>query len=60
MAGKLERMAVIGAGTMGSGIAQTFASYGTNVQLVDVEEAALDKGVAAIGKSPRAWSKRKS
>jgi 3-hydroxybutyryl-CoA dehydrogenase len=51
VAGKLERMAVIGAGTMGNGIAQTFASYGTNVQLVDVEEAALDRGMAAIGKS---------
>ena len=36
---KLERIAVIGAGTMGNGIAQTFASYETEVQLVDVNEA---------------------
>ena len=48
---KLDRMAVIGAGTMGNGIAQTFASHGTQVQLVDVNEAALEKGMAAIGKS---------
>ena len=50
--GKLyDRIAVVGAGTMGNGIAQTFASYGTEVQLVDVNQAALEKGVAAIGKS---------
>ena len=45
------RVAVIGAGTMGNGIAQTFASYGTEVQLVDVNEQALEKGVATIQKS---------
>jgi len=48
---KLERIAVIGAGTMGNGIAQTFASYGVDVQLVDVNDAALQKGMAAIEKS---------
>ncbi len=46
-----ERIAVVGAGTMGNGIAQTFASYGTEVQLVDVDEAALQRGVAAVEKS---------
>jgi len=51
MAGQLETVAVIGAGTMGNGIAQTFASYGTTVRLVDVDEAALGRGVAAIEKS---------
>jgi 3-hydroxyacyl-CoA dehydrogenase len=30
-----DRVAVVGAGTMGNGIAQTFASYGADVQLVD-------------------------
>ncbi len=48
---KLERIAVIGAGTMGNGIAQTFASYGVDVQLVDVNDAALQKGMGAIEKS---------
>jgi len=44
----LERVAVVGAGTMGNGIAQTFASFGAEVLLVDVHEDGLKKGVAAI------------
>jgi len=43
-----ERVAVIGAGTMGNGIAQTFATFGAEVLLVDVNEDGLKKGVAAI------------
>ncbi len=46
-----ERVAVVGAGTMGNGIAQTFASFGTKVQLVDVNEEALKRGVGTIEKS---------
>ena len=46
-----ERVAVIGAGTMGNGIAQTFATYDTTVQLVDVDEEALKRGLGAIEKS---------
>jgi len=46
-----ERVAVIGAGTMGNGIAQTFASCGSRVALIDVDAAALDRGLATIGKS---------
>ena len=42
---------VIGAGTMGNGIAQTFASFGHDVCLVDVNEPALERGMAAIRKS---------
>ena len=45
------KVAVIGAGTMGNGIAQVFASCGSAVTLVDVDGEALDRGVAAIGKS---------
>jgi 3-hydroxybutyryl-CoA dehydrogenase len=41
-------IAVVGAGTMGNGIAQTFASFGSNVLLVDVNPDGLKKGVAAI------------
>ena len=44
-------VAVVGAGTMGNGIAQTFASYGTEVRLLDVNEAALERGVATVEKS---------
>jgi len=49
--GKFERVAVIGAGTMGNGIAQTFASHGVEVQLVDVSGPALEKGLEAIDRS---------
>ncbi len=43
-----DSVAVIGAGTMGNGIAQTFAAYGARVLLVDVSEDALAKGRKAI------------
>jgi 3-hydroxybutyryl-CoA dehydrogenase len=43
-----ERVAVIGAGTMGNGIAQTFATHGSAVALIDIDAKGLDKGVAAI------------
>jgi len=43
-----ESVAVIGAGTMGNGIAQTFATYGAKVLLVDLSDEALKKGVSAI------------
>jgi len=43
-----EKVAVIGAGTMGNGIAQTFATHGSAVALVDIDAKGLEKGVAAI------------
>jgi 3-hydroxybutyryl-CoA dehydrogenase len=43
-----DSVAVVGAGTMGNGIAQTFAAYGAKVLLVDVSEEALAKGRKAI------------
>jgi 3-hydroxybutyryl-CoA dehydrogenase len=43
-----ERVAVVGAGTMGSGIAQTFAVHGSRVCLIDVDDAALARGLGAI------------
>jgi 3-hydroxybutyryl-CoA dehydrogenase len=42
---------VIGAGTMGNGIAQVFASFGHEVVLMDVDEAILEKATAGIAKS---------
>lgn len=39
---------VVGAGTMGNGIAQTFAMHGFDVRLADVSEDALARGVAAV------------
>ena len=44
----MRRVAVVGAGTMGNGIAHVFAQHGWDVALVDVAAAALEKGVAAI------------
>lgn len=47
----MENVAVIGAGTMGNGIAHTFAQFGYNVALIDIAQASLDKGVATITKN---------
>lgn len=47
----MKNVAVIGAGTMGNGIAHTFAQTGYKVQLIDVSQASLDKGIATIAKN---------
>lgn len=47
----MKNIAVIGAGTMGNGIAHTFAQCGFKVQLIDVNEEALKKGVTTISKN---------
>ena len=44
----MKNVAVIGAGTMGNGIAHTFAQFGTKVRLIDISQASLDKGIATI------------
>jgi 3-hydroxybutyryl-CoA dehydrogenase len=44
----VRRIGVIGAGTMGSGIAQIAATAGLNVTLIDVSDAAVDKGLDAV------------
>ena len=47
----IEQIAVIGAGTMGNGIAQVCALAGYQVLLVDVSDAALERGVSTLGKN---------
>jgi 3-hydroxybutyryl-CoA dehydrogenase len=47
----IQDIAVIGAGTMGRGIAQLAASVNVNVVLIDVDDTAIRKGLAAIGSS---------
>lgn len=47
----MKNVAVIGAGTMGNGIAHTFAQYDYKVQLIDVSQAAIDRGMATIEKN---------
>ena len=47
----MKNVAVIGAGTMGNGIAHTFAQSGFQVQLIDISEASLKKGLDTITKN---------
>ena len=47
----IKTVGIIGAGTMGNGIAQVFAQSGFQVIVQDVAQAALDRGKAAIDKS---------
>ncbi|NQX84648.1 MAG: 3-hydroxybutyryl-CoA dehydrogenase [Flavobacteriaceae bacterium] len=44
----MKNVAVIGAGTMGNGIAHTFAQCDFNVNLIDISAAALEKGIGTI------------
>jgi 3-hydroxybutyryl-CoA dehydrogenase len=48
---QIQRVAVIGAGTMGNGIAHVFARSGFSVVLCDVEQRFLDRGLATITKN---------
>ncbi|MFZ0708178.1 MAG: 3-hydroxybutyryl-CoA dehydrogenase [Candidatus Korobacteraceae bacterium] len=48
---QIKNVGVIGAGTMGNGIAHVFARSGYNVTLVDVEQRFLDRGLGTITKN---------
>jgi 3-hydroxyacyl-CoA dehydrogenase len=48
---KITRVAVVGAGTMGGGIAMTFANAGLPVTVLEARQEALDRGMAAIRKN---------
>lgn len=47
----MKNIAVIGAGTMGNGIAHTFAQSGFKVQLIDINENSLKRGMETITKN---------
>jgi 3-hydroxybutyryl-CoA dehydrogenase len=47
----MNKISVIGSGTMGNGIAHVFAQYGHQVSLIDVQQAALDKALSTISKN---------
>lgn len=47
----MKNIAVIGAGTMGNGIAHTFAQFGHKVNLIDVSKENLQKGLETISKN---------
>ncbi len=47
----MKKIAVIGAGTMGNGIAHVFAQSGYQVNLIDIQQSSLDKAVVTITKN---------
>lgn len=47
----MKNIAVIGSGTMGNGIAHTFAQFGYQVALIDISENALERGINTISKN---------
>jgi 3-hydroxybutyryl-CoA dehydrogenase len=47
----IKKVSVIGSGTMGNGIAHVFAQCGYEVSLIDINEKALEKALATIGKN---------
>ena len=47
----MKNISVIGSGTMGNGIAHTFAQFGYDVTLIDISEKAIEKGIATIEKN---------
>nr|WP_304608097.1 3-hydroxybutyryl-CoA dehydrogenase [Lentiprolixibacter aurantiacus] len=47
----IKQIAVIGAGTMGNGIAHVFAQHGYSVNLIDINDAALNKGLGTISRN---------
>ncbi|MEM8890966.1 MAG: 3-hydroxyacyl-CoA dehydrogenase NAD-binding domain-containing protein, partial [Bacteroidota bacterium] len=51
MINEFKKVAVIGAGTMGNGIVHVFAQNGYDVNLIDISQSAIDKGLATIGKN---------
>ncbi|EKN0212690.1 TPA: 3-hydroxybutyryl-CoA dehydrogenase [Pseudomonas aeruginosa] len=48
---KMQKIGVLGAGIMGSGISQVFALSGFNVSLIDISATALDRAMENMGKS---------
>jgi len=55
---KIEKIAVIGAGTMGGGITMNFLSAGIPVTLLEMKQEALDKGIATIRRNYEASAKK--
>ncbi|MFO1337242.1 MAG: 3-hydroxyacyl-CoA dehydrogenase NAD-binding domain-containing protein [Burkholderiaceae bacterium] len=55
---EVKKVAIIGAGTMGGGIAMNFLSAGTPVVMLEMKQEALDRGVATIRKNYEAQVKK--
>src|SRR3970040_312117 len=48
---EIKRIGVVGAGTMGNGIAQAFAVCGYGITMTDISEAAVQRGLKAVDAS---------
>ena len=57
---EVKKVAVVGGGTMGNGIAQVFASNGFDVRLVETRQELLDRALGTIGKSLERVAKKLS
>ncbi len=55
----IERVGIIGAGTMGNGIAQVCAAAGLTVTMVDISDAAVARGLGPSAPAWSVWSRRK-
>ncbi len=55
---KIEKMAVVGAGTMGGGITMNFLSAGIPVALLEMNQEALDRGLATIRRNYEASARK--
>ncbi|MEQ9449293.1 MAG: 3-hydroxyacyl-CoA dehydrogenase family protein, partial [Rhodospirillaceae bacterium] len=55
----IEKVGIIGAGTMGTGIAMTFADAGVPATLIDVSDEALQRGIDRVRKAYESQLKRK-
>ncbi len=66
VSGHVKKIAVIGGGTMGNGIAQVFATCGFDVELIDAKPEFVDRALGAIAKSldrvakKQAWDESKA
>ncbi len=47
----IEKVGIIGAGTMGNGIAQIGAAAGLNMTMIDISDVAVERGLTAVGSS---------
>ena len=57
---KIDKVAVIGAGTMGGGISMNFLNAGIPVTMLEMKQDALDRGVGVIRKNYESQVKRAS
>ena len=47
---KFKTVAIIGAGTMGSGIATNIAQHGIDVRIIDISNTAVENSIETVGK----------